>query len=642
LDVPDTLRGLIAARLDSLDGEDRALVQDAAVLGLVFTSEGLSAINGAPRAKIEERLAGLVRREIVRLDADPRSPERGQYSFVQGLLQEVAYGTLARPERRARHLAAVRHFEATGSEEIAPIVADHYLRAFQATPPGPEADALAVQARLALRAAGERAAALHSHVQALAFLERALEVTLDPIERAQLHERAGDVARAGLQYEGSLSHLRAAADAYRDLGDRSALARAIASLGRVMNNHFAVEEARPVLEAGLAEVGDLGDDPGMAALLAELARVYMFDNDTKVGLPAVDRALAIAERLELIDVTADAMTTKGNLLVDLGRLHESIALQRGAAALAGAHGLYSVQLRALNNLIGRLWSEDPRESWSVGLESIEVARRFGDAEWLLAVAEFVAAFASNLGRWDEALALIDELDGPGIPAADHVALSGSRMVIVAAKGETKMAEAIYTELAPLRTQLSRAEDLASPMLDRSFLEFCRGEFAKAMASAFEGAAAADTARLFGSWSAAAAAFALGDAVSARRAWDVAAATPDRGRMVQAYRACLRGGVAILEGDVEGGLRDLREGTRYIRLVGAQFDLLYATIAMVHVLPIDHPARAEASQEARSLVAALGAEAMGRILERATSTGVSSSNARVASTASATPTGASTG
>ncbi len=78
-------------------------------------------------------------------------------------------------------------------------MADHYLRAHEATPSGPEADALAAQARRALRAAGERAAALHSSIEAQRYFEQALALTTDARETAELHERAGDAARAGVR-----------------------------------------------------------------------------------------------------------------------------------------------------------------------------------------------------------------------------------------------------------------------------------------------------------------------------------------------------------------------------------------------------------------------------------------------------------
>ena len=61
---------------------------------------------GGDRAR---SLASLVRKEVLSVQADPRSPERGQYSFLQDLLKRVAYETLAKTERKARHLAAAAH-----------------------------------------------------------------------------------------------------------------------------------------------------------------------------------------------------------------------------------------------------------------------------------------------------------------------------------------------------------------------------------------------------------------------------------------------------------------------------------------------------------------------------------------------------
>ena len=173
LAIPETLRSLIASRLDALDPADRSLVADAAVLGQSFTPAGLAAISGPDAAELEPRLRGLVRREIFEVEADPRSPERGQYGFVQSLIREVAYGTLAKRERRTRHLAAARYFEALGEDELAGALASHYLAAHEASAEGAEADAVAIQARLALSGAADRAVALGGHEQAVAFLRSA-------------------------------------------------------------------------------------------------------------------------------------------------------------------------------------------------------------------------------------------------------------------------------------------------------------------------------------------------------------------------------------------------------------------------------------------------------------------------------------
>ena len=191
LAVPDTLHALIAARLDSLEPADRALIADAAVLGQSFTVDGLAALSGVDRTAVEAKLRPLVRREIIQLDVDPRSPERGMYAFVQALIREVAYATLALRDRRTKHLAAARYFESLGDDELAGALAAHYVAAYRAAAEGPEGEAVATQARLALEAAADRAESLGSPGQAVVFLEQALQVATDDAQRADLLDRAG-------------------------------------------------------------------------------------------------------------------------------------------------------------------------------------------------------------------------------------------------------------------------------------------------------------------------------------------------------------------------------------------------------------------------------------------------------------------
>src|SRR5439155_6660826 len=109
LEVPETLQALIAARLDGLSADERRLLQDGAVFGKTFTRQALAALSGLAVEQLEPLLASLVRKEVLGLQADVRSPEHGQYGFLQDLVRHVAYETLSRHERRARHLAAADH-----------------------------------------------------------------------------------------------------------------------------------------------------------------------------------------------------------------------------------------------------------------------------------------------------------------------------------------------------------------------------------------------------------------------------------------------------------------------------------------------------------------------------------------------------
>ena len=105
------------------------------------------------------------------------------YAFVQALIREVAYGTLALRDRRAHHLAAARFFESLGDDELAGALAAHYMAACQAAPEGPEGEAIATgddwrswPPPIAPRTSGRPG-------QAIGFLEQALQVTTDAAER---------------------------------------------------------------------------------------------------------------------------------------------------------------------------------------------------------------------------------------------------------------------------------------------------------------------------------------------------------------------------------------------------------------------------------------------------------------------------
>ena len=218
IQIPETLHALVASRLDALGPEDRSLLQDAAVLGKTFTLSALAAVSGADAATLEPRLLELTRKEFLTHEADPRSPERGQFGFVQSIIREVAYGMLSKADRRSRHLTAAHHFEDAGEDELAGMVAAHYVEALAATPAGPDADALAARARDALGQAAERATALGSPVQALAFAEQALAITPTGPERAGLLEQAAGAAA-------DASAARRAGDAPARSGRRVAVRR---------------------------------------------------------------------------------------------------------------------------------------------------------------------------------------------------------------------------------------------------------------------------------------------------------------------------------------------------------------------------------------------------------------------------------
>ncbi len=188
-ELPETVQAIVAARLDLLEPEQKALLQDAAVLGKTFWTGGLAAVSGLDRRTIEELLHGLERRDFVRRERRSTVVEETQYAFLHLLVRDVAYAQLPRAERAGRHRRAAKWIASLGRpDQHSEMLAHHYLQALELSEAaGLDTSALAEPARLALRGAGDRAAALYAVEAAERFYDAALRLwPEDDPERADL------------------------------------------------------------------------------------------------------------------------------------------------------------------------------------------------------------------------------------------------------------------------------------------------------------------------------------------------------------------------------------------------------------------------------------------------------------------------
>jgi tetratricopeptide (TPR) repeat protein len=396
LQVPETLHALIASRLDALDPGDRRLVQDASVLGLSFRAEALAALAEQEQPVVEARLRDLVRREILLSDADPRSPERGQWVFTQALLREVAYGMLAKPERRARHLAAAHYFEAADDPEIASVVAAHYVEALHATPAGPDAEALGARARDWLGQAAERAASLGSPDQALILTQQALAIDPPPQERRGLLWLAAEAARDAVRGDEHRSVLLEVAELAHEDGDAANEAKALGTLIRAL---FIEPEGSAAVHERMARLAG-HPDPRVRAHVAHGRATQLFlAGEHDAALRALDEALALWEIVDDQEWLFDAIRTKGTVLGVLGRHREATILMRGYIAEVRRLGDLREVASALFAGGVVFISEDPRAAFEASAESADVSRRGG--HWgaeVNAIGNGVES-AIDLGEW---------------------------------------------------------------------------------------------------------------------------------------------------------------------------------------------------------------------------------------------------
>ncbi|HEU4978062.1 MAG TPA: AAA family ATPase, partial [Solirubrobacteraceae bacterium] len=411
LDVPASLSSLLAARLDGLEPDERELVKAMAVFGGAFPRSAAEALSELDPERLDAVLASLVRKEVLAVRADKLSPDRGQYAFAQALLRTVAYEMLSRRERGPRHLAAAEHLRATfpnDGEEVAEVVASHYLDAYRAAGEDGDED-LRGQALAALRRAGQRAASIGAPAAAEKNYLSASELATDDAERAELLAAAGRMAYAAGRFEEAIETLDAAAALHREGGREREAARlerrvseALWGLGRTEEATRRLREALAVLEVG-------GPDPDVAAINAELGRVLLFGGHLDEAGPCLENALSMAEALKLPDVLSSALTSKAVLYVFRVRPQEARGLMAVAVSVAERHGLEEERLRALANVGNEFMMWDLPEAQQALRDTIASVRRLGQPALECITTGNLMYVQTLRGQWDEAEALAAEV-----------------------------------------------------------------------------------------------------------------------------------------------------------------------------------------------------------------------------------------
>ena len=415
LAVPETLTALIAARLDALDPADRALLLDAAVLGQSFTPAALAAVSGRTTDELEpdsDRSSGASSGHV----ADARIPERGQYAFVQALVREVAYNTLAQEGPQDRHLAAARWFETLGSDGAGG-------RARRPLPRRPRARGRRARGRCARGAGADRA---RGRGRPGGGTRRSSPGRSRSSSRPSRSRRIRPRSPSSTGGPASRRRSSPSTTAARHIFSRRspttappAIARprpgSISALGSLLITGRRLDRAAAILEPAAEEFADLVDDPSRLVLVSQLARAHFFIGNLERSVELADQVIVDAERSDNLLVLADTLVTKGSVLANLNRRHEGLALIDAGGRIAEANGFTNVTFRAINNALSNRTEEFPRAAYDSAAAGLALARRLGQAGWVHSFAGNFAYVSQRVGEWD---AGITELRGALAEATD--------------------------------------------------------------------------------------------------------------------------------------------------------------------------------------------------------------------------------
>jgi class 3 adenylate cyclase/tetratricopeptide (TPR) repeat protein len=408
LPLPESVHGLIAARLDSLPPDEKGLLHDASILGPTFWVGGLASMSGRSRAAVEQDLRSLERKQLVRRQRTSTLAGDDEYVFHHALACDVAYAQVPRAERVRRHVDAAGWLERLGrTEDRAETIAHHYHCAVELSrDAGLETAAFAGKARHWLSEAAARAVALTAPAAAVRYLTAALELWAeDDADRYELLLRLG---RAQMAATGDGAQaLELAVDGLRHHGRRSAAADAEILLARVAWLRGNRDGTRTHTESAKELVRGEPPSPEKARVLAGVASMLMLEDVFEDALETAGEALELSRSLGLVDVEGQLLSTIGSTRVRWGDSEGIEDLERSVDVLSAADsptlGLAYQRLAAAHVEQG-----DLRRAAELHVLARNLTERGSDEPsrvWLLA--ERVGELYWS-GRWDEATAVADQ------------------------------------------------------------------------------------------------------------------------------------------------------------------------------------------------------------------------------------------
>jgi class 3 adenylate cyclase/tetratricopeptide (TPR) repeat protein len=485
--VPDNVQALIAARLDTLPPDRKALLHDGAVVGKVFWAGAIASMGDRDEDFVRTGLHELARKELVRSARTSSVLEQAEYSFWHLLVRDVAYSQIPRAERARKHVAAAEWVESMAGERVtdhAELLAYHYEQALELTKAAGDATETARLQEPAFRflcLAGDRARSLDLQ-KAAGYYSRALDFAPDDLQRASALLKFANVA----EVEDMRAVRETRQEAYELFvrhGDELGAGEALVDLswnawlaGASVESERMLEEATELLER---------HRPGRELSLAYRRRAGLatLRGHAAAALAASEKSLALADELGLRDHFTTALQFRGVARCELGDLEQGLVDLREALRLCLEEGHVRGAAIGYSNLGSFVWfSTGP----AAGLETHQAGMAFdeqrgarGNLHWLIAESTWMLY---DLGRWDEVLEATRRVlafVGSSTGQMRLVALPYMAQVLVR-RGETADAAVLVKEFVPLARDARDAQVLVPALAVAALVAQAGGDLAAAV------------------------------------------------------------------------------------------------------------------------------------------------------------------
>jgi class 3 adenylate cyclase/tetratricopeptide (TPR) repeat protein len=496
--VPETVHGLIAARLDTLAPEVKALVQDAAVVGRVFWPGAVAAMDGAAERAVEAGLAELERKQLIHKAGTSSVQHQEEYVFWHALVRDVAYAQIPRRGRARRHQAVAEWVEAVAGErvaDLAEVVAHHYGQALAYTraakAPKDQVERLIEPTRRFLVLAGDRTINLDLD-RARSYYRQAVELgqPKDP-ERPHLLVRTGRVAFQSGDYPEAVAAYEEAIADLRRQGDTQVLGATLGRLATVLWNQGDTRRATAVLTEAIELLEREPPGPDLVSAYVRMAGDRVISGHAGEALEWADKALAIADDLGgLPRIRARAVEARGMARCDLGDFGGMDDLRAGLALGLELGSGYDTAV-IYNNLSEPVWMvEGPAAALAICEEGADFAERRGLSEPAIWLRASTIGPLLDLGRWEEAVALAEEAIAWDLAhGGDYLAIGCRRHVtqVLTWRGDLAAARDLANRVLPRAREIDDLQQLVPALVNAALVEQARGDRAAAVDHAREAA-----------------------------------------------------------------------------------------------------------------------------------------------------------
>jgi class 3 adenylate cyclase/tetratricopeptide (TPR) repeat protein len=410
-ELPDTVRGVLAARIDSLPPVERALVAHAAVIGRTFWEGALGPVVAAEGGELMTALESLRRRDIIVPGEGAGLAGEQELAFKHVLIRDVAYSTLPKAVRARKHGEVAAFIEERASErsqEVVALLAEHYGRAAalgeEVHLPGEEIEPLRVKALQWTQAAGDAAGDLYANEQALVHYQAAERLAAgDPRLVALIREKQGEVALRLGRVTAAVALWQQCLEHWDEAEDQERVAELHRKIGAALAHKGERATAIEHHQKGINLLKDASPSVTLVRLYEEAASLYMQVGDNMLAIYAAEKALRLAERLEKLASASRAHGIFGRVFGRIGDREKARQNLERAVALARESDDVGETMLATQAL-GHQFENGEADYENAGRcyqEALGLAERIGDVPAQIELHAALAQLAFYRCDWDD-------------------------------------------------------------------------------------------------------------------------------------------------------------------------------------------------------------------------------------------------